>query len=60
MAQKNRHKHVLVIIEVVAASMILECQLADKLNEIGNDPEEDISPFESVARPSDYAGLDPS
>jgi len=39
--------------------MVLECQLTDELAEVSNDPEEEVNPFGSAARPSDRAGFDP-
>ena len=39
--------------------MVSEFQIADELEEIGNDPEEEIDHFGSTAHPNDRAGLDP-
>jgi len=59
MAPKIRHRYSLAIVEASAASMVSERQLSDELKEVGNDPEEEVNPFGSAARPSDRAGFDP-
>lgn len=47
------------IVEAVATSMVSECQLADELEEVGADLEEEINPLGLAACLSDRAGLDP-
>ena len=59
MAPKNRHRYRPVIVEAtteVEASMVSERQLADDLDPIGNDPEEEVNPCGSAAQ---RVGLDP-
>ena len=39
--------------------MVSEHQFADELQEVGDNPEEEVNPFGSAACPSDHVGLDP-
>jgi len=59
MASKNRHKHVLAIVEVMAAPMASEHQFAYEPEGFDDDPEEEFNPFGLGAGPSDHTGLDP-
>jgi len=56
MASKNRHRYTLAIVEVAAASMVSERQIADELEKVDDVPEEEVNPFGSVAR---HTSLDP-
>jgi len=57
MGPKNRHRLTMATVEAAAASMVSERQIADVLVEVGDDPEEKVNPFGSVAY---HAGLDRS
>ena len=48
MVPKNRHRFTLAIVEVTSTSMVLEHQITDEPEEVGDDPEAEIDHFRSA------------